>query len=520
MAGVTELAVGATVGTWRVQSGEVVQAPAARPRAALKSAFAGRKLAASFSAGSRNNRASHICTAKDRDADEIPVSRPKSRADELREQLNIADQQRTELRRALEELDDEVRKTNTEDEAPKIIINRSPDDKSRTQKRADELRDVADEQGTKLRRDLEDLGDDVRKNTEDTVEDLAAAAGIEINLGDDEEEEMDLKVMRGTVDLGRGQEDVKETVVVTNIPGEPTSRLSLEEPNAVDSADRLSRDVEETVEKAGTSFNKAVRSMVEDARDVVDDPKLKQKARVTDAKLKEGVSDAGELKALLIDTLYGLERGLNASSEIRAEISEIIGQLEASNPSEAPTDQLEQLDGEWKLVYTANSELFPLLVANRLPGFTIGDIKQIINSRALTIVNEVNYSTPIAKNAYSVSADFEIRTGKRVQVRFKRGTFGKPEKRGLVFPRMVSVFGTQVDTGPLQVLASPLEALLDQIINAVAYATPISVPIPSLFGSAPSGWLITTYLDDELRITRGDLGSLFVLVKAGSSLDQ
>ena len=33
------------------------------------------------------------------------------------------------------------------------------------------------------------------------------------------------------------------------------------------------------------------------------------------------------------------------------------------------------------------------------------------------------------------------------------------------------------------------------------------------------GWLLTTYLDEDLRIARGDLGSLFVLVKAGGQLD-
>jgi PAP_fibrillin len=42
------------------------------------------------------------------------------------------------------------------------------------------------------------------------------------------------------------------------------------------------------------------------------------------------------LQMVLLDSLYGTERGLSASSELRGEISELITQLEAANPSDAP----------------------------------------------------------------------------------------------------------------------------------------------------------------------------------------
>ncbi len=41
---------------------------------------------------------------------------------------------------------------------------------------------------------------------------------------------------------------------------------------------------------------------------------------------------ADELKALLLDTLFGSERGLTASSEIRAEVNEIITQVRVTSP--------------------------------------------------------------------------------------------------------------------------------------------------------------------------------------------
>mgnify|MGYP000426821594 FL=1 len=57
-----------------------------------------------------------------------------------------------------------------------------------------------------------------------------------------------------------------------------------------------------------------------------------------------------ELKQSLIDNLTGTDRGLKASSEVRAEIVEIIAQIESKNPTPAPTEALPLLNGKWILV--------------------------------------------------------------------------------------------------------------------------------------------------------------------------
>lgn len=44
------------------------------------------------------------------------------------------------------------------------------------------------------------------------------------------------------------------------------------------------------------------------------------------------------VQAILLDSFYGTERGLNVSSEARAEISELITQLEAKTPNPAATE--------------------------------------------------------------------------------------------------------------------------------------------------------------------------------------
>jgi PAP_fibrillin len=44
------------------------------------------------------------------------------------------------------------------------------------------------------------------------------------------------------------------------------------------------------------------------------------------------------LQMVLLDSLYGTERGLSASSELRGEISELITQLEAANSDDTPNE--------------------------------------------------------------------------------------------------------------------------------------------------------------------------------------
>ena len=44
------------------------------------------------------------------------------------------------------------------------------------------------------------------------------------------------------------------------------------------------------------------------------------------------------LQAQLLDSFYGIDRGLQASTEVKAEISELITRLEAHNPTAAPNE--------------------------------------------------------------------------------------------------------------------------------------------------------------------------------------
>ncbi|CAL9079712.1 unnamed protein product, partial [Musa textilis] len=101
-----------------------------------------------------------------------------------------------------------------------------------------------------------------------------------------------------------------------------------------------------------------------------------------------------DLKRCLMDSLYGTELGLRASVEDRAGILELINQLEASNPTPAPTEAPELLDGNWILLR----------------------ISQAVDCKTMEIVNATTLSVPFATLSFGASASFEVRSSSRIQV--------------------------------------------------------------------------------------------------------
>lgn len=229
----------------------------------------------------------------------------------------------------------------------------------------------------------------------------------------------------------------------------------------------------------------------------------------------EEESEIWELKRALLDTVYGLELGFRASSEIRAETLELVGQLEAANPTPNPTESPELLDGNWVLVYTAFSELLPLLAAGSLPLVKVEKITQSIDSSTLTIDNSITLSNPVSAFSFSASASFEVRSPTRVQVEFKEGTLKPPEiKSSIDLPETINLFGQNISLSPVQQSLGPLQNALSGLASTISGQSPLKLPIP---GERAKSWLLITYLDKDFRISRGD-GGLFVLVKEGSSL--
>ncbi|KAK1378347.1 Plastid-lipid-associated protein, chloroplastic [Heracleum sosnowskyi] len=222
------------------------------------------------------------------------------------------------------------------------------------------------------------------------------------------------------------------------------------------------------------------------------------------------------LKKKLVESFYGTNRGLSATSETRAEIVELITQLEAKNPTPAPTEALSLLDGKWILSYTSFSGLFPLLSRGSLPLVKVEEISQTIDAYSFTVQNSVQFAGPYSTSSFTTNAKFEVRSPKRVQIKFEEGIIGTPQLTdSIVLPENVELFGQNVDLSPFKGLFTSVQDTASSVAKTISSQPPIKFNIPARNAES---WLLTTYLDEEIRISRGDGGSVFVLIKEGSPL--
>ncbi|KAJ9689845.1 hypothetical protein PVL29_012488 [Vitis rotundifolia] len=231
---------------------------------------------------------------------------------------------------------------------------------------------------------------------------------------------------------------------------------------------------------------------------------------------EEKSKEINSLKKALVDSFYGTDRGLKATSETRAEIVELITQLEAKNPTPAPTEALTLLNGKWILAYTSFAGLFPLLSRGTLPLLKVEEISQTIDSENFTVQNSVQFSGPLATTSISTNAKFEVRSPKRVQIKFQEGIIGTPQLTDSIeLPENVEFLGQKIDLTPFKGLITSVQDTASSVAKTISSQPPLKFSIPN---SNAESWLLTTYLDEDLRISRGDAGSIFVLIKEGSSL--
>ncbi len=242
---------------------------------------------------------------------------------------------------------------------------------------------------------------------------------------------------------------------------------------------------------------------------------------------EEEEAEVDAVKSRLLDSFYGTNRGLSASSKTRAEANELISRLEAMNPTPSPSYELAALSGKWRLVYTSNSEVMFLLAAENLPGLNVGDITQTIDGAGGRVENRVAFSAPMVESSVSANASFEVRSPKRLQVKFNEAGVETPTIVADVFqymslPMTVDVMGQSIDTAPLANLMQPFQSGLTDALNGVKSAVSglpsLKVPLPESASPGSEAWLLTTYLDGDLRVARGDGGSVFVLTKVNDPL--
>lgn len=144
------------------------------------------------------------------------------------------------------------------------------------------------------------------------------------------------------------------------------------------------------------------------------------------------------------------------------------------------------LDGNWRLVYTTSRALLNI---DNLPLYKLGQIYQCIRIQTNSVYNIAEvYGLPLLESIVSVAAKFEPVSGRRINVKFQRSIVGLQRLLGYTSP----------ETFIQQIEAGKKFTAIDVVLNS----------------NEQQGWLDITYLDNNLRIGRGNEGSVFVLVKA------
>jgi hypothetical protein len=190
-------------------------------------------------------------------------------------------------------------------------------------------------------------------------------------------------------------------------------------------------------------------------------------------------------KSTLLAAIAGTNRGLLATESQKQAILALIAGLEDFNPTPCPLEATHLLEGDWRLLYTTSKALLNL---DRFPFYKLGHIHQCIRVETTSVYNIAEiYGLPFLEGLVSVTAKFQPVSEHRVQVKFQRSIIGLQKLVGYKLP---AYFIQQIESG--------------EKFKAIDF------PIKS----DQQGWLDITYIDSDLRIARGNEGSVFVLSKA------
>lgn len=191
-------------------------------------------------------------------------------------------------------------------------------------------------------------------------------------------------------------------------------------------------------------------------------------------------------KNTLLNAITGTNRGLLATETQKQAILAAIASLEDFNPTPRPMQASHLLEGDWRLLYTTSKALLNL---DRFPLCKLGQIYQCIRVETNSVYNIAEiHGLPSLEGLVSVAAKFEPVSERRVQVKFQRSILGLQR---LIAYKSPATFIQQIESGK----------------KFTAFDFPIN-------SDQQQGWLDITYLDNDLRIGRGNEGSVFVLSKA------
>lgn len=207
----------------------------------------------------------------------------------------------------------------------------------------------------------------------------------------------------------------------------------------------------------------------------------------------------------LLKSISNTGNGKDADIETQALVLSIVRRMETqatpsptllSNPEEA-----KQLDGDWYLQYTAPSEIDgsddKRVVVDASEGSANIETRQYGNAGTVS-----GGGIPVDASSTAALQSFDIAES-RVMNKITTGL------------GIVTVGGgfRQSETVPLRAVVGFDTAKLELNVGPTLDISFLFDIRAAIRGSKDAGWLETTYLSDDMRIGRGNKGSLFILTR-------
>lgn len=211
-------------------------------------------------------------------------------------------------------------------------------------------------------------------------------------------------------------------------------------------------------------------------------------------------------KKELLNAISFTSNGKTATPEKQSQVLQIVRDIETSTPTPSLSDakDAKMLDGVWYLQYTSPS--------------VVGDKDEFPNAWKPDVPDEgpSKITTRQIQSKGSVSAaGITVDTSNRVVKQII------DTKQSIVTNDVELDFGRVVVSGPFRQSSSvPNRAVVAFDTADISLNNGVTLKLGFVFsilaairGSKDNGWLETTYLGDDLRIGRGNKGTMFVLTR-------
>lgn len=231
------------------------------------------------------------------------------------------------------------------------------------------------------------------------------------------------------------------------------------------------------------------------------------------SRILKGGQELETAKVELLSTISSTKNGKEASLETQTGVLRLVNYLETESPASKTLltnpVEAEAIDGVWYLQYTQPSDIGVSDIEPWTPQSSTLDSVSKIDTRPADNKGTVSFLGMIAVDASNRRTTQTIDVKANSLANFVEQDFGSVLVQG----------SFQLDSVPNRVVVSFEKCEItfnNGFVLDLSFLFSLRAALKG--GEKAGGWLETTYLDKDMRIGRGNRGSLFILTRAADAV--